>query len=301
MRFCVLGSGSSGNASLLITGGFGILIDLGLGPRTLVRCMEEVGALWDDIHAAFLTHVHGDHWNENTLALLLRRRIPLYCHASHAALLEFESVAVAGLLDAEGIRTYESERTVSLAGTVLCRPFGVKHDSGLTCGFRFEGVADWRGPGWALGYAADLGCWDTDLAQALADVDILALEFNHDEGLERSSGRPWSLIRACSATAVIFPMPRLPSCSQQCSAGQLRGRLQHLVQLHLSRQCNRPELARATAHHVCRRDSHQVEVHTAEQHRPGRWCSPGPLVANKRRPVPVLCLHQQPFLPGWGD
>ena len=37
LRFCVLGSGSSGNASYLEADGFGVLLDIGLGPRRLAR------------------------------------------------------------------------------------------------------------------------------------------------------------------------------------------------------------------------------------------------------------------------
>src|SRR5947209_18975926 len=106
MRFCVLASGSSGNASLLRAGSFGLLIDLGLGPRALARRLGEVGASWDDIHAALLTHVHGDHWNENTLAYLRRRDIPLHCHQNHAHALKASSPAFAELVECDLLRFY---------------------------------------------------------------------------------------------------------------------------------------------------------------------------------------------------
>src|SRR4051794_10508105 len=99
MRFCVLASGSSGNASLLRAGAFGVLLDIGLGPRTLARRFSEAGSSWEHVHAAVLTHIHGDHWNENTLAFLRRRQIPLYCHREHASALKFDSPAFAELLE----------------------------------------------------------------------------------------------------------------------------------------------------------------------------------------------------------
>src|ERR1044071_1470020 len=43
-RFTVLASGSSGNAALLETDGFGLLIDCGLHPRMLTGRLQEIGA-----------------------------------------------------------------------------------------------------------------------------------------------------------------------------------------------------------------------------------------------------------------
>src|SRR5437868_478931 len=178
MRFCVLASGSSGNASLLMDGSFGVLVDLGLGPRSLARRLADVGASWDDVSVALLTHVHGDHWNENTLAHLERRDIPLYCHQSHATALKYESPAFAGLLENNRLFFYELNTAFTLAEGIVCRPLDLNHDAGITCGFRFEGGPDRLGQTWALAYAADLGSWDPALAEALADVEVLALEFN---------------------------------------------------------------------------------------------------------------------------
>jgi hypothetical protein len=47
------------------------------------------------------------------------------------------------------------------------------------------------------------------------------------------------------------------------------GRLRHLVQLHLSRDCNRPALARGAVRLLLEERGMSVALHTAEQHRPG--------------------------------
>src|SRR5438876_10371752 len=100
MQFTVLASGSSGNASLLEAHGFGVLIDAGLGPRQLAKRFAAVGASWQHVHAVLLTHIHGDHWRERTLAYLCRNRIPLYCHSDHVSDLVAESPAFGDLHDA---------------------------------------------------------------------------------------------------------------------------------------------------------------------------------------------------------
>src|SRR5689334_8310484 len=82
-RFTVLASGSAGNASLLEVGGFGLLIDCGLGPRVLAERLAAVGRSWQAVSACLITHTHRDHWNALTLAHLLRLKLPLLAHPRH--------------------------------------------------------------------------------------------------------------------------------------------------------------------------------------------------------------------------
>src|SRR6476660_642227 len=79
-RFTVLASGSSGNTALVETDGFGLLIDCGLHPRMLSARLSEIGSSWAKVNAVILTHTHGDHWKDLTLADLRSRRIPVYAH-----------------------------------------------------------------------------------------------------------------------------------------------------------------------------------------------------------------------------
>src|SRR5437867_4414245 len=86
-RFSILASGSSGNAALLEAGGFGLLIDAGLGPRQLASRLAAVGSSWEKVSAVILTHTHSDHWKDRTLKHLRHRGIPFYCHEGHHGLL----------------------------------------------------------------------------------------------------------------------------------------------------------------------------------------------------------------------
>jgi hypothetical protein len=58
----------------------------------------------------------------------------------------------------------------------------------------------------------------------------------------------------------------LEACVHRSSAGRLR----HLVQLHLSRECNRPALAVAAADESISRLALKIELHTAAQNEPSR-------------------------------
>src|SRR4051794_1440072 len=104
VRFAVLSSSSSGNASYLDVAGQGVLVDFGIGPRKLVRLLDCIRAKWERVRAVVLTHLHSDHWNRATLKLLLRTATPLWCHAEHADELARSSDAFAKLQDADLVR-----------------------------------------------------------------------------------------------------------------------------------------------------------------------------------------------------
>src|SRR5260370_32469994 len=61
VKFCVLASGSSGNAALLATENTRILVDAGLSMRELRKRLASIGESLDSIDAILITHEHSDH------------------------------------------------------------------------------------------------------------------------------------------------------------------------------------------------------------------------------------------------
>jgi phosphoribosyl 1,2-cyclic phosphodiesterase len=303
MRFSVLASGSGGNASLLEFNGFGLLIDAGLGPRLLASRLAAIGASWRSVSAVLLSHTHGDHWKDHTLGALLRGRIPVYCHREHFRELQALGMNFANLLNADLVRTYERDQDLTLTPHLTCRPLEVLHDSEPTFGFRFDATEGLFGAGWSLAHLSDLGCWSAELAEAAASVDVLALEFNHDIDMERGSNRPAVLIER-----VLSDMGHL---SNTQAADLLRAILNasgpntphHLVQLHLSRECNQPYLAQAAARQVGLDAPRPLAIHTACQHQAGPTITLNLATAASRRAArPAFRLSRpaatQPSLPG---
>src|SRR5919201_3395375 len=303
LRFTVLASGSGGNASLVQTENFGVLIDAGLGPRQLAARLKQAGLSWSLIKAVLLTHTHSDHWKDRTLAHLTRRQVPLYCHPDHHPPLLAYSPAFAGLLAAGLVRPFESGQDLTLAPGLRCRPLPVRHDGGATFGFRLEATPDLFGRPVALGYVADLGCWDEQLAEQLADVDLLAVEFNHDVDLEYASGRTPHLITRVLGDEGHLSNEQAADLVRAVLLRSPAGRLQHLVQLHLSRDCNRPSLAQKVARAVLAELATAARLHTAHQDVPTPALDVGAPPAPARAPRGVraprrLPEHDQRWLPG---
>src|ERR1035437_9214677 len=61
VKFCVLASGSSGNAALLATENTRILVDAGLSMRELRKRLASIGESLEGIDAILITHEHSDH------------------------------------------------------------------------------------------------------------------------------------------------------------------------------------------------------------------------------------------------
>jgi Beta-lactamase superfamily domain len=269
LRFTVLASGSSGNASLVEAGGFGVLIDAGLGPRQLAQRLAMVGASWTSVQAVLLTHAHSDHWKDSILTHLLRRNIPLYCHPDCHSVLGTYSPAFPALAAAGLVRPFAAWTEFVVPGGLHCRPLPLRHDGGGSFGFRLEGGRDLFGRATALGYVADLGCWDEALADGLADVDLLAVEFNHDVAMEYASGRSPRLIDRVLGEEGHLSNTQGADLVRAVLARSEAGRVRHLVQLHLSRRCNRPTLAREAAQAVIEELAVRIEIQTARQDEPG--------------------------------
>jgi phosphoribosyl 1,2-cyclic phosphodiesterase len=305
MQFTVLASGSSGNASLLEVDISGVLLDAGLGPRKIGTRLACFGRSWEQVRAVVLSHTHGDHWNNRTFAQLLRRRIPLYCHQAHTDELRIWSQEFAKLRTHGLVREYEADLETEIVPGLRCRPLRVSHDSGATFGFRFHAWDEASEQTLALAYLADLGCWTSHLASAVANVHVLALEFNHDVEMEYESGRsPYLVARVLGDLGHLSNVQAAELLREVIRLSD-QDRLQHVVQLHLSRECNSPDVAAEAAREVLRRRAPGVRLHTAAQHRPGPCLSVSP---SPCRPVSMAesalpwCSApgwEQQWLPGW--
>jgi L-ascorbate metabolism protein UlaG (beta-lactamase superfamily) len=307
LRFTVLASGSSGNASLLQTDTTGVMIDAGFGPRRLASRLAAVGAGWQHVHAVLLTHIHSDHWNTRTFAHLLRHRIKLFVHPSHQQSLRTTSPAFAKLEAGNLVHLYQAEGEFAVAAGLRCRALPIAHDGGPTFGFRFESE---QSPGLhplALAYLADLGSWTPSLAHAIANVDILALEFNHDIDMEYTSGRSAQLIARVLGDEGHLSNDQAAGLLADIIDRSEAGRLKHVIQLHLSRNCNHVELAVRAAQIALDGRGLGISLHTAQQHCPGpiltigaaAWTGSPARSSEGRPPSRRPRPSRQVLLPGW--
>lgn len=219
MRICTLGSGSTGNATLVEAPGGWILVDAGLSWRELHRRAARMGLRLAGASTVLLTHEHTDH--TRGLASLLRRGVEVW--------------ASPGTLRALGIPGRQlSGRQEILGLTVL--PFPVPHDAAEPLGFRFE--VD----GTTFALATDLGSVPEELLAALAGAQLVVLEANHDLTLLLGGPYPWHL-----KMRILGPQGHLANdAAGQTLARLTRSGLRAAVLAHLSQENNTPALALET-------------------------------------------------------
>lgn len=265
VSFTVLASGSGGNASVLEADGICVLIDCGIGPRQLAARLCSIGLTWPDLSAVVLTHTHGDHWRETNFKQFQRYRIPFFCHIQHARVLHRETPGFGTLHQSGLVRNYAHASAIDFGSGFVCWPIPISHDGGPTFGFRFSiRKIDGSAP-IAIAFLTDLGHWTPELAKLVADVDLLALEFNHDVEMELSSGRSGYLVERVLGKHGHLSNDQAAQLVQHILALSRPGRLKHLVQLHLSRDCNHPDLAVSSVRAILDGCGHQVALITADQ------------------------------------
>jgi ribonuclease BN (tRNA processing enzyme) len=273
--------------------------------------LAAIGASWESVHAVILTHTHGDHWRDATLAHLASRRVPIHGHSAH-----FDQLSIAGpsfaAIALSLKRAYEENQPFELAPGLTCRPVAVSHDADPTFAFRFDKVEGTdAGLAWSVGHASDLGCGSEELVEAFAGVDVLAVEYNHDERMERSSRRPAFLVNRVLGDSGHLSNRQAAALTRAVAARSGVGFPRHLVQLHLSRDCNHPSLAEAAGRRALSDLSPAASVVTARADVPSRsvLLSRHPLSDRRREPRPQkpakaaytlpITMRAQPSLPGF--
>ena len=183
LRFKNLGSGSSGNSTLVEATGcrtVRVLVDCGLGLKHLTNRLAQAGVQPEDITALFITHEHADHIG-CARSLALRYRIPVWMSkGTHAAM---------GSPDFDGLLGVASDDEAIDLGDLQLMPFTVPHDAReplqLSC---TDGAAK-------LGILTDLGHATAHVLAHLQGCNALMLECNHDTDMLAQSAYPAFLKR----------------------------------------------------------------------------------------------------------
>ncbi|MDM0042219.1 MBL fold metallo-hydrolase [Variovorax sp. J22G21] len=229
LRFRSLGSGSTGNATLVEATSGGrttrLLVDCGFGLKHLDARLGRAGLLARQIDAVFITHEHGDHIG-CAHALSRRDRIPVWMS-------EGTWLATGGR-DFEGRLNLARDGAEIAVGDLALQPFTVPHDAReplqLVC---TDGAR-------RLGVLTDLGHATPYVLARLAGLDALLLECNHDGDLLAQSAYPAFLKQRVGGNYGHLSN----TAAADIARAVLHDGLRHVVAAHLSEQNNRPDIVR---------------------------------------------------------
>jgi phosphoribosyl 1,2-cyclic phosphodiesterase len=255
LELCILASGSAGNAAIVRSPAGILLIDAGIGPRTLAERLDGTGVRLTDIGALCLTHLDGDHFSPRWSPTLRCLNIPICCHANKVGALTLCSPELVPL-----IRPFEVEVFSPIDG-LRCDPIPFAHDSLGSHGFVIDGF------GYRIGYATDLGHVPSYFFDRFCDLDCIALEANYDPKMQADSSRPSFLKRRITGSR-----GHLSNFQALAAIRKLLARTHqlpdHIVLLHRSQECNCPELVREMFS-VDRRIAPRLTL--AQQHERSPW------------------------------
>jgi phosphoribosyl 1,2-cyclic phosphodiesterase len=255
VKLTILGSGSSGNCAYIETPEARILVDAGFSPRQIRARLASIGRTPENLTAILITHEHSDHI-AGLLGIADKYHIPVYCNrdTQDATIWTFKNKwSKKTNLGLETADTFKSKINWQLFTTgagfeiadVLIETFSIPHDAQDPVGFLLRTA---RGN---IGFATDLGHTTRLVLDRIRHANVLVLESNHDvKMLQECPRRSWPLKqRILGRHGHLSNVAAAEAAAQIMSAG-----LRHLYLAHLSRECNKPELAQ----HVMAEQLHHI-------------------------------------------
>lgn len=221
-----LGTGSSGNSTLLESSDCRILIDQGFSGVELERRLSRMRVKPEQIDAILLSHHHGDHGGGAAIASR-RWGIPIYCNQRTAEELN---------LDAEKVNLFESLDMLSFGEDLSILPVPVPHDGADNVAF----IASYAGKRAAI--VTDLGSWTEELINHLRGCIHISIEANYDHQKLLNGPYAMSLKERISGRGGHLSNDQTGKLLAQVVDENTRT----IVLTHLSRENNRPHLAEST-------------------------------------------------------
>ena len=255
VKFCVLASGSSGNAALLATENTCVLVDAGLSMRELGKRLASIGEdperIFERLDAILITHEHSDH--VAGLPVLARsKKIRATIHMTHltAPAIDWDKTA-------PRLVPFQAGAALEI-GDIQVQSFTIPHDAIDPVGFAFEAQ------GVRIAIATDLGYIPESVKFHLRRTDLLLLEANHDLDMLKVGPYPWSVKqRVMSRVGHLSNLSMSDFLEHDLDASTA-----HLVLGHLSQQNNHPEIVRMVGQQAIEARGIGARLEIASQHRP---------------------------------
>ena len=245
----ILGSGSAGNCAYLETDTTRLLIDAGLSGRQIRQRLAAIGRSPETLTGILITHEHSDHITGLT-GLASKLNAPIYCNRLT------KEAAEAQLRIPLNCRVFGDGATFEVGDVGVCA-FSIPHDAVDPVGYLLHTSAG------NIGFLTDLGHVTKLVIERVRAANVLLLESNHDvKMLQDNPHRPWSLKQR-----ILSRHGHLSNDSAADAAEAIMSaELSDLFLGHLSRDCNRPELARgAVGSRLEKIGATHVRLHLAAQ------------------------------------
>lgn len=239
LHFISFGSGSSGNCSMLYTESEAIIIDAGVGVRTLKKHLKGYGLTLQHALGIIVTHDHADHVRA-TGSLSYDFNLPVYATGEvHGGIAKNWSVRKK---ISHALRHDINKNVPFKLGSFVITPFEIPHDSTGNVGYIIENE------GVTFVLMTDIGHLTSEIKQAISQANYLVIEADYEEQMLLSGSYPQHLKKRIAG-------PLGHQSNRECAealAENATPRLKHAWLCHLSDENNHPDLALKTVKQLLR-------------------------------------------------
>lgn len=225
LQFCVLGSGSGGNATLVRKGETVIMIDAGFSAMRLREKIRAAGVELESLSAILVTHDHSDH-TKGIHQFIKKNPVRVYTSPQTSVLVKEKAPDVFCTI-------FECGSAFNIGGIEIT-PLRTSHDAAEPVCFKLNTELS------CFGYMTDTGMVPSYVEDCFSELDSIVIESNYDPDLLAATPkRPWVL-----KSRIASKYGHL-SNEQACEfLGKIaHGNLKNVVLAHLSSESNTPELA----------------------------------------------------------
>ncbi|MFC5450610.1 MBL fold metallo-hydrolase [Paenibacillus aestuarii] len=258
VRFTVLSSGSTGNATVVDNGEVKVLVDVGFSAKKMEQLMKERELAASSIDAILVTHEHSDHI-KGLGAFARKYDLPIYANEKTWEELNRQIGEIA-----EDKKRVMDTGAMEEFGTLKVESFGISHDAAEPVGYCFyEGEQK-------LSVVTDLGYMSSKVKEKITDSDALVLETNHDVEMLRMGHYPWSIKRR-----ILGDKGHLSNeAAGEALCEVMTSKTKSVYMAHLSRDHNLMDLARLTVNNILQErapEAKQLRLMDTYFDRPTKW------------------------------
>ena len=181
LRFISFGSGSSGNCYYLWTETDSLMIDTGVGIRSLKKYFRDYGLSLSKVHRILITHDHADHI-KCVGSMSYDFQLPVF--ATRLVHDGIDRNYCVTRKVGQGLRRYVEVGVTMQEGAFTITPFTVPHDSSDNVGYFIQA----EGINFCL--ITDAGRVTDEMAQYIGRAQYLVLEANHDREMLQQGPYP---------------------------------------------------------------------------------------------------------------
>ncbi|WP_101773875.1 MBL fold metallo-hydrolase [Peptostreptococcus faecalis] len=235
LKYCSVGSGSSGNCHYVGYKDTNILIDAGLSGKKITNGLNDIDIDIKKVMGIFITHEHIDHI-KGVGVLSRRYDLPIFANFKTWSAIKDKI----GNIKEENILIFENDNMYEI-GDIAIKPFSINHDAIDPVGFSVYSHNDEK-----ISIATDIGHISDNIRNNLLGSKLVVLESNYDKEMLLMGSYTYALKKRVMSNIGHLSNEEAAKFSVEL----IKNGTEDILLAHLSRENNFPALAYETSNHI---------------------------------------------------